>query len=449
MRKILTIAVREYQAAVRTKAFVMTLLVLPLFMGGSVAIQVVLRKMDEKQAQRIAVVDRTPGRSLYPVLAEEAQRHNEAARSTDHESLADEFLRGVFELEAVEPGPDSAEAIRRQRQGLATRVRNGELSGYLDIGPEVTADAPPPAEDAAGNERAGLHYWSKTPAFDRFAPWAQEVINRHLRQQRLQRLHLSEAKVKAALAPFLMHARAVPRDENAEEESERGQMANLLVPAILMVTMFMMVLFGSSPLLQGVLEEKTQRIAEVLLGSVRPFNLMLGKLLGMIGVSLTVLAVYFAAGYWAADHYGYAQHVPFHLLGWLLAYQVLAVLMYGSVFIAIGAACTDSKETQTMMMPVSLLIAVPMFFTGSLIRDPNRAWLVAASFFPPWTPMLMVGRMAVPPGIPWWQPALGVVLVLAATLACVYVAGRIFRVGMLMQGKGARLSELLHWVLRG
>ena len=130
-------------------------------------------------------------------------------------------------------------------------------------------------------------------------------------------------------------------------------------------------------------------------------------------------------------------------------FLVLAVLMYGSLFIAVGAAAGDIKETQTLLMPVMLLACLPLFALGPIMQDPNGTVAVACSFFPFATPMLMVARQSVPPGVPGWQPAVGIVLVLATTLACVWAAGRIFRVGILMQGKGVKFGDLVRWVFRG
>jgi ABC-2 type transport system permease protein len=216
-----------------------------------------------------------------------------------------------------------------------------------------------------------------------------------------------------------------------------------------MMLMFMVVLLTATPLMQGVVEEKMQRIAEVLLGSVRPFDLMLGKLLGMTAVSLTISAVYLGGAWWAVRRSDYAPDVSADLVAWFVAYQVLAALMYGSLFTAVGAACTDMKETQTLMWPVMVLVVVPLGLLGAVVQEPNGAVVTGLSFFPFATPMLMVARQAVPPGVPWWQPIVGIAEVLLTTLVCVWVASRIFRVGILLQGKGARLGDLARWVLRG
>jgi ABC-2 type transport system permease protein len=135
---------------------------------------------------------------------------------------------------------------------------------------------------------------------------------------------------------------------------------------------------------------------------------------------------------------------------WFLVYLVLAVFMFGSLFIAVGAACTDLKETQSLLLPVMLLAVFPLFFLQQIIQEPDGALATGLSFFPFATPSLMVARIAIPPGVPdWWQPFLGVAGVLVTTLFCVWVAGRIFRVGLLMQGKGASFSEIVKWAWKG
>src|SRR5207248_2781351 len=126
------------------------------------------------------------------------------------------------------------------------------------------------------------------------------------------------------------------------------------LPAALVAAMFIMIMVGATPLVGSVMEEKMGRIAEVLLGSVRPFQLMLGKLLGIITISATIAAVYMAGAYWSAIRYGFTDLLTPSILTWFLIYDILAVLLYGSIFIAIGSACTSSAEAQTMIMPVTI-----------------------------------------------------------------------------------------------
>jgi len=197
------------------------------------------------------------------------------------------------------------------------------------------------------------------------------------------------------------------------------------------------------------MEEKMQRIAEVLLASISPFSFMMGKLLGTVGVSLTMVVVYFAGGFFALKQTGYVQYFPTHLIVWFVVFQSLAVLMFGSIFLGVGAAVNDLKEAQNLLMPITVLIVLPLMVWMNVAKEPNSSFSIAVSFFPPATPMLMLIRQAVPPGIPVWQPILGVVLVLLTTLGCVFAAGRVFRIGILMQGKAPKLRELAGWVIHG
>jgi len=213
--------------------------------------------------------------------------------------------------------------------------------------------------------------------------------------------------------------------------------------------MFMVVQVGATPLIQSVLEEKMQRIAEVLLGSVSPFSLMMGKLLGMVGVALTIATLYLVGAFVAVKHAGYEQFFPGHLVFWFVLYQGLMVLLFGSIYIAVGAAVSDFREAQSLMMPAVIFVMIPLFVWVPVVKEPTSTFSTLISFFPPATPMLMVVRQAVPPGIPVWQPILGVALVIATTVACIFAAGRIFRVGILMQGKGANFREMARWVLHG
>jgi ABC-type Na+ efflux pump permease subunit len=176
---------------------------------------------------------------------------------------------------------------------------------------------------------------------------------------------------------------------------------------------------------------------------------MVGKLLGILGVALTMSAVYLGGGCFLAWYYGYADLLPLGILWWYVPMLVMALLIYGSLFIAVGAAAADVKDTQTLLMPIMLFACLPMFALVPIMQDTNGPIARVCSAFPFATPMLLVARQSVPPGVPWWEMLAGVVLVLATTLLCVWAAGRIFRIGILMHGKGPRFADLLRWAFHG
>ena len=213
--------------------------------------------------------------------------------------------------------------------------------------------------------------------------------------------------------------------------------------------MFMSIMIVCQPMLTSVIEEKQQRIAEVLLGSVSPFQLMMGKLAGNVGVALTIVAVYLLGGYFLAHYYGYTEMLPVRILVWFIAFEVLASLLFGAVFIGIGAACTEIKEAQSLMAPVMIVVVFPLMVWINVLQEPLSKFAMWISLFPPATPMLMMLRLAASPMVPLWQPILGIVLTLLMTLAFVFAAGRVFRIGLLVQGKAPKLAELAGWILRG
>jgi ABC-2 type transport system permease protein len=446
---MLTVAGREYKAVVRTKSFLISLVLMPIMMGGSVIFQVLLKDMGSTKEKRFAIIDRTAGQQLFPYIEQSVSRYNNT-QIIDPDTKKQ--IKSAIAVELVKPGDDRPEAVSRQRLELSDRVRKKELFGFVDIDADVFQMASESADDAARATpgRHGVRYQSNSPLSREFPNWIEKVVNAAVQDMRCQETGLAADKFKAIQQPVPIALKDLAKLDKTSGAIDDGQDANFLAsffaPFTLVILMFMVIMVGATPLTQGVIEEKMQRIAEVLLGSVKPFELMMGKLLGSVGVSMTLVAVYLGGGLWVAHHFGYAGRVPVDVLGWFVVFQILAVLLFGSLFIAVGAAANDIKESQTLLMPVMLMACLPMFAMVNVIEEPDSTFATALSFFPPSTPMLMVARQAVPPGVPAWQPIVGCIGLLAMTLLCVYAAGRIFRVGILMQGKGARLTDLARWV---
>ncbi len=458
MRKVFVIAVREYTAAVRTKAFLVSLVLLPVLMLGSFGVQVLLRDRVDTNPKRFAVIDRTPGEEVVGALMTAARVRNETQLRDD----AGRQVRPEYVLERVPPPGDSADALAALRLEQSERVRRGELAGIIEIGPDVDEVAPPTAElrdfEMTGprpefDERLAVRFQAHSHTSPDFPEWLRRTVSAAVQERRCRQRGLSAGEVRELMRPVPVLAKELsvcdPRTGAIRDGAAANRVVSILAPAGLVMLMFLLIFVGATPLMQGVVEEKSQRIAEVLLGSVRPFPLMLGKLLGTVGVATTLALVYLTGAYAAARHYGLMEHLPPALIAWFLVYQTLGVLMYGSLFIAVGSACTSAQETQTLLLPVMLVAMIPLFVMTNVITEPDSPLAVGASLFPTATPMLMVARLSVSPGLPLWQPLLGVALVLLATALCVWAAGRIFRVGLLTQGQGAGFREMLRWVWRG
>jgi ABC-2 type transport system permease protein len=441
MRKMLVIAAREYQAAVRTKTFIISLVIIPVMMLGSIVLQILLHGVGDKADKHFVILDHAAPADLRETIDQKIKEHND--KIVPH-----------FVIDRVEEAAKGDEAVGRQRFDLSEEVRTGKIVGFAEI---IPAKALPPIQEKPkdkSNVRVFLRYQTNRPTYKDFAYFIKNVIDTYERTKLREEVPgLSEEKTQAIVLPVDLDFKGLSRKDPVTgkivDASEQEKLAPLFVPAVMMMLMFMVVMMTATPFMQSVVEEKMQRIAEVLLGSVPPFELMMGKLIGMVCVSLTIAAVYLGGAYWAAQRYGFAEFLSADLLIWFVILQSLAGLMYGSLFIAIGAACTDMKETQNLLLPVMLLVCLPLFFLGNIMQEPNSVIARCLSFFPFATPMLMIARIASPPGLPWWEPALGVLVVLATTVLCVWAAGRIFRVGILMQGKGAKIGQMFKWIISG
>jgi len=175
----------------------------------------------------------------------------------------------------------------------------------------------------------------------------------------------------------------------------------------------------------------------------------MGKLVGIVGVSLLLALIYLAGAYSLALYNGYGDAVAPMQIVWFVVYLVMAMLIYGSLFIAIGAASTDLKDAQGMMTPAMMLFMLPMFIWLPVLRAPESTLAVVASLVPFATPVLMTLRLALKPGPAAWQIALSFVLTGLTTGLFVWAGGRVFRVGILMQGKSATFREMVRWMRAG
>ncbi len=466
MRKTWVIAWREFNATVRTKAFVVGIVLMPILMCGSVVVSIITEKLEDRSSQKIAVVDRTPGGKIAPILQTAVEKRN-AEDSVNKKT--GERSSPEFKLDIVQPSSADVASMEAQRVELSKRVKDHEIIGFLEIGPEANNQRATLTAilGAIGKPKAGAKEEKvddgDDPALCRFqtVPTNSGAVDFYrwslIQVTLITRFGLTNVDEKTQKAIFDQKPPVVmlgltTRDETGNAIDDKGNLktaARLAVGLGMMMLMFMMVMVGSTPLLQSVLEEKMQKISEVLLGSVQPFQLMMGKLTGMIGVALLLSVVYVSGTLFAVNYYGFGEYIPLTLLMWFMFYLVLAVIMYGSLFSAIGAACSDMKEPQALMLPVMMPIILPMMLVGVIIKNPDGMIARGVSLFPPTTPMMMLLRQAMDANVRPWEQVVSTIGVIAFTVLCVWVGGRIFRIGILMQGKAPSFKQLVQWVAHG
>jgi len=228
-----------------------------------------------------------------------------------------------------------------------------------------------------------------------------------------------------------------------EQAARRG--LNQILPFICGFLLFIGVIMGGQTLMTSTVEEKSNRVIEVLLAAVSPLELMWGKLLGQLTVGLIVMGVYIGLGLLGLTQFALLGLLDPMLVVYLIIFYLTSYLVFGALMMAIGSAVNQMAEAQSLMGPVMLLLIAPYTLAPFIGQAPNSALAVSASFIPPVNAFAMLARMASDTPPPAWQPALSVLVSLATALLSVWFAAKVFRIGLLMHGKPPNFATLIRW----
>lgn len=421
--KTLVIAQREYVTRIRSKGFWIATLALPLFMAAMFAVPVLVMMKATSRLDAV-VVDETGrlGAELVERLAGEAPGGggNPLAK---------------VEAEVVPAAPDP----EAQRSELDRRLLDEEIDAWLWIG-----------GDALAENRVEYHARSVSNTL------TQDVIEDTLSEV-VQEMRLAEAGYDPeTVRPLLERVRL--RTIKVSEEGSRteaGEAGFILAYGVFFLLYLVLLIWGQQ-VLQGVLEEKTSRVVEVVIASARPIDLMLGKLVGIGGVAFTQFALWMgtavaltAPGLLTAvatlpEDVGLPTFSVVQALA-VVAFFLLGFFVYACLFAAVGASFNNIQEAQQLAWLPSMFIVIPVFFLVPVINDSSSTLAVVLSLIPPLTPILMPLRIAVEMP-PLWQVGLAVALTASFVWLMVILCGRIYRVGILMYGKKPTMKEIWRWV---
>ena len=436
MYKIFRLALREYLAAVRTKGFIIGLVMLPVFMSGSMIAMMLLKDHVDIRERRIVVIDET--KQFSEMLLEQAH-----IRNTQHifDPEDSSQVQPVYAIEFVELDRD----LTVQLGALSDRVRAGDLHAFLHIGSSIIH----PAEDP---DNAFANYHAESAALDDIRNWLRDPINNHLRRLRLEQAGIDEAQIPDLFAWSLVNAKGlltVDEDGNIIDAASSNEIRSIAIPLAMMMLMFMMSMMGAMPQLSAVMEEKTQRIVEVILGSITPFQFMLGKILGGLAVALTSTLVYLGGGTLFMQWRGFESYIPYDIFPWFVVNLVILLFMLGALMTSLGSVANDAKDAQSLSFPAMFPMMIPLFVMVPVLKEPLSTFATWLSLIPPFTPMVMTLRLASPVTIPAWQPWVGLIGVLLFTLIVVWAGSRIFRAAILMQGVPLKFSNIMRWMTKG
>jgi ABC-type Na+ efflux pump permease subunit len=452
MRKVIQIGVREFVATVSNRAFVIGLLIGPsmLALFGLVAPRM-FSGQNFKVEGEFAIVDPTglvipEVRATLDTRKDAARRAQEAQRALERAPQAVRELAGrggsaaiqaalgpVPDLRLIERAPDAD--IQREKAWLTEEKQASPHLAVIVIHPDAVAPAP-------GNSGYGTYdMYVPTNFDDRVDNEIQTTLREALVNARIHARSLDRETIDAIVRVPRM--RSVTVTAASEQQTVRG--LNILMPVSVIMLLFVGVMTGGQALLTSTVEEKSSRVIEVLLSAVSPMQLMAGKLLGQLAVSLLVLGLYIGLGL--------ALLTSFSLFGlfnpWLILYVVIffliLYLVIGSLMMAAGSAVNDMREAQSFMMPIMIVLIVPWVLWMPISRDPNSVLSIALSFLPPINSFAMMLRMASTAPPPWWQVWLSIGIGVGSVFAAIWFAAKVFRIGLLLYGKPPSLKTLIRW----
>jgi len=454
VKKILLVAQREFIATVSTKAFIIGLLIMPLMLGVvAVVFPRLLNPRSFRTSGEIAVIDPS-GKAIGDIRtafseARVAERREQLARQVLNQapaqvqqiaqaggrssqmSAAVASATAAPDLRLVERPGDAD--LQREKAWLLEQVEPRHLAVIVIHDNAVT----PTDGKTYGSYDVYVPANTDDRSLNEFQQGLQEaIVNARTREQGVDR-EKAEALVRVA------RGKATTVTRQGERSTVRG--LNQFLPIAFMMLMFMGVMTGGQSLLASTVEEKSNRVMEVLLSALSPLELLAGKLIGQLAVSLIALGLYIGLGLAALVSFALLGLVNPVLIVFLVVFFLLAYLTYGSLMVSVGAVVSDMREAQSLMMPLMLLLTFPFWVWLPISMSPNSGFAVALSFIPPINTFAMLIRMTSTTPPPWWQVALSVGVGLAGVCAALWFASKVFKIGLLMYGKPPNLATLVRW----
>lgn len=406
MRNVWLIARREYLERIRTKGFMIATVLIPLLMGGGIAASILFAK-HAKSSSSIVIV--TPDMQLGNDLQSQL-RHD-----TDNS----------MQVHLISPPSENT------LPGLNGSIKSKKLDAYIWLTP-------------VKGTRPLISYKQGSSADLATRDTVRDSLEKVLTRERLVQQGMSTADVDAMMKPVEM---------NASDTEQDNTTANFAGAYVLFFLMYLVIMLYGMNVARSIIEEKTSRVFEVMLATVKPAEMMAGKVIGVGSVGLTqvsiwmIAAVVLTATPLMAHFLGSGTHITLSLqqVGFFIVYFLLGYLLYSSMAAALGAMTNSEQELQQLNMFLVMPLAFCMIALPLVLNSPGSLGARILSFIPFCTPLLMYMRISVSP-VPWYEIAGSIALMIATIYAVLWVSSRIYRVGILMYGKRPTLPEITRWL---
>ena len=443
-RRVLAVALREFRHTVLTKGFIFGALVMPVIMF--VAFAAIGMLMDSKlppTVGTVAVLD----------ASGTVERHAREELAPERVNAVEFDGKRMKELKLPAPPPGTAQPLvpridltlefprdPAQEQALRDRIRDGGLLALAIVPPEVLATDPRLPDGSTASFT--LVVPSGSPP--RLTSLLDRSVAKAIVKARVERAGSDWSSLDALLSEPGTSVRRLSKDGT---ESAESVIAKTLLPMGFMLLIWVATFTSGNYLLTTTIEEKSSKVMEVVLSAVSPMQLLTGKILGFAAVSVLMVGMYGALGIAGLAFAAMGDLVSPGLLVLMGVYFVMAYAFVAIMMASVGSAVNDLREAQSLVTPAMLVLTVPLMLWLPISEQPNGTLAVVTSFIPPAIPFVMVLRVAASSEpIAAWQVAASIVWGFAWVGVFLWAGAKVFRVGVLMQGKPPTPRELLKWI---
>jgi ABC-type Na+ efflux pump permease subunit len=470
MPKTLEVAWREFKSTALTKAFILAAVLVPVLMIALGVLGPILFNPQPPPLNGVIAIINADGR-LAQAAAIEFDPAKISERIRANARAKDQAPSGLTEAGSLDQGltrnPRSSSAVTREfeinlslepghaaseLESLKARLLDGSLVAIISTdNPSATATSTAPATAATAPETDSrvppIHARLFIPAGMniKHSGLIEDLVQAATARARIEASGLDVQMVRdLARAPEPQTARVTAGGQE-RQEGTGTKIFKMMVPMAFMMLLWIGTFVSANYLLTTTIEEKSNKVMEVLLSAVSPMQLMAGKIIGQAAVGMVMVGMYLGMGLVALVGLAAADLIEWQTLVYFALYYVMAYFMIASIMAAIGSAVNELREAQSLMTPAMLVLMIPLMLWLPISSSPNGTLATVTSFIPPLIPFVMILRVSGDEPIPMWHVALSLAIGYPAMLAMVWMAARIFRVGVLMYGKPPSPLELIKW----
>ena len=446
LRKVITVIKREYITRVKTKGFIASILLMPLMMSIVMVLPSLMMTLQHKSDEI----------KTFVVFDETGEIFSKLQEALDENPFFQHKGKRVYRL--IEE-PSDLNGNIQAKEKLNQQLEAKEIHGYIEIPQDVF-------------ERLEVNYYAKNITNFEVQRALSGMISRIVTNKRLEDKGYAAHEVRDLMRRIRFTEYAVTAkteqtegEETSKVESQETTMVKLGLTYVLTFSLYLFTLIYGASVMRSVLEEKTTRIVEVIISSIKPHQLLLGKIVGVCLVCITMFLIWAGCGVLLLININPVlgllgmHELPPALIGitdiikstgasaflYFLIYFVSGFFLFSTLYAIAGAVCNSEEEAQQIATPIVMTLVIPFMLMFGLFRAPESPLTIALSHIPLFSPLIMFMRISVLTP-PLWEILLNLTVMIGTILGAVLVMGKIYRTGILMYGKRPSIGELWKWL---